>query len=58
MPIEGEIRSEIYRACELLGADRELLGTVGSWGDSLNDEEVLKLLKEWNEAEEKLREQR
>jgi hypothetical protein len=55
MTIEQQIRSEIYRAFELLGANRELLGTVGSWGDTLNDEEVLTLLKEWN-AEEARRE--
>jgi len=52
MNIESQIRSEIYRALELLGADRQLLGTIGSWGDTLDDEAVLKLLKGWNEAEE------
>jgi len=55
--IEAQIRSEIYRAMELLGADRQLLGTVGSWGDTLDDEEVLKLLKHWNESEEAHRRQ-
>ena len=53
--IEGQIRSEIYRALELLGADRKLLAAVGSWGDTLDDGEVLELLTEWNEAEEKVR---
>ena len=48
MTVEMEIRSEIYRALETLGADRKLLATVGSWGDTLQDEEVLQLLKEWN----------
>ncbi len=38
----------------LLGANRELLATVGSWGDTLQPEEVLELLKEWNLAEGKL----
>jgi len=52
MTVEDEIRSEIYRALELLGANRELLATVGSWADTLDDEEVLKLLKHWNESEE------
>ena len=28
-----EIVSEIYRALVLLGAQPDLLGTVGSWGD-------------------------
>jgi len=44
----GAIKDEISRALVLLGADRELLGTVGSWGETLPDKEVLRLLKEWN----------
>lgn len=45
-----EIKSELYRALVLLGADNGLLGAVGSWGESLPDEEVLQNLKGWNEA--------
>lgn len=48
MTIERQIRSEIYRAMERLGADRDLLAAVGSWGDTLLDQEVLALLQEWN----------
>ena len=48
MPIEMEIRAEIYTAFEKLGADKRLLATVGSWGDTLEDGEVLELLKQWN----------
>lgn len=51
--IEEQIRSEIYRALDLLGADREFLGTIGLGGDTLNDEEVFGLLKEWNTEEAK-----
>lgn len=47
--LDTEIRSEIFRALEYLGADRKLLATVGSWGDTLDDVEVLKLLKQWND---------
>lgn len=47
--VESQIRSEIYRALEYLGADRKLLAAVGSWGDTLDDAEVLMLLKKWNE---------
>jgi hypothetical protein len=47
LTIEQQIRAEIYCALEVLGADRELLGTIGSWGDTLDDAEVLSLLKEW-----------
>ncbi len=45
-----EIHAEIMTALRTLGADRELLGTVGSWGDTLEDAEILRLLKEWNSA--------
>lgn len=51
--IQSEIRSEIYRALESLGADPRLLATVGSWGDTLDDTEVLKLLKQWNDVRQK-----
>jgi hypothetical protein len=30
-----------YQKLEALGANRELLAIVGSWGDTLDDEEVL-----------------
>ena len=45
-----EIRSELYRTLVLLGADNGLLGTIGSWGDSLPDDDVLANLKRWNEG--------
>lgn len=48
MKIELKIRLEIFRAFKRLGADRELLSIIGSWGDTLEDKEALRLLKEWN----------
>jgi hypothetical protein len=42
----SQIKDEIIRALEKLGADQGLLGIVGSWGDSLTDKEVLQLLKQ------------
>jgi hypothetical protein len=45
-----EIVGELYRTLVLLGADNGLLGTIGSWGDSLSEERVLSGLKAWNEA--------
>ena len=48
MTVEQEIRSEIYLAFEILGARGELLATIGSWGDTLDDAEVLTLLKKFN----------
>jgi len=41
-------RARLYDALEDLGADRYLLGFVGSWGDTMNDGEVLKELRAWN----------
>jgi hypothetical protein len=43
------IAREIYKALEKLGASPELLGTVGSYGDTLTDEAVLAHLKRFNE---------
>jgi hypothetical protein len=45
-----EIVNELYRSLVLLGAESDLLGTVGSWGDSLPEDDVLANLKGWNEA--------
>lgn len=42
------IINEIYRACELLGGDFMLLSAIGSWGDTLPDEDVLANLRGWN----------
>jgi hypothetical protein len=38
----------IYEEMERLGADPYLLAMVGSWGDTLNDAEVLNMLRDWN----------
>ena len=46
--LTSKIKHEISYALELLGADRELLATVRSWGDTLPDEEVLRMLRDWN----------
>jgi hypothetical protein len=47
--------SDLYKKLETLGAGRELLAAVGSWGDTLDDEEVLVLLKEGNAAKRSAR---
>jgi hypothetical protein len=47
-PIQSEIVEEICKAMDGLGADYGLLATVGSWGDTLPEAEVLSQLKEWN----------
>jgi len=40
---------QVNRVLEFLGADIYLLATIGSWKDTMNDEETLAELKEWNE---------
>jgi hypothetical protein len=40
--------SELYQALERLGAPPDLLATAGSWGDGLEDGEVLALVRVWN----------
>jgi hypothetical protein len=48
--IKREIINELYRAFVLLGAKMDLLGTVGSWKDSLPDQDVLSSLRAWNSS--------
>jgi hypothetical protein len=51
--IEMQIRAEIYHAFETLGAEKHLLGIIGSWGDTQEDGVVLELLKLWNSGQYK-----
>ena len=44
------IASELYRSLVLLGAESDLLGIVGSWGDTLPDADVLQQLQAWNHS--------
>jgi hypothetical protein len=46
--LKAQIAGEIYVALERLGADAELLSIVGSWRDTLTDEEARALLREYN----------
>jgi hypothetical protein len=55
--VNARIVGNLYRAFENAGADRQLLAAVGSWRDTLEDEEVLALLKQWN-AEAKIQARR
>ena len=48
--IHHAIVSEIVRAFEKLGAPDKLLGAIDSWGDTLDDADVLELLRMWNET--------
>ncbi len=46
--VNRELIRELYRAIDALGADPDLLATVESWGDTLDDHQVLANLKAWN----------
>lgn len=48
--VDREIMDEIYRALVLLGAESDLLGVIGSWRESLPNEDVLAEIRAWNEA--------
>ena len=39
---------QVNRVLEFLGADMYLMATIGSWGDTLTDEEVLADLRRYN----------
>ena len=39
---------QVNRVLELLGADIYLLATIGSWRDTLPDEEIVSDLRDWN----------
>jgi hypothetical protein len=39
---------QLYVALEELGADSERLSIIGSWYDTLNDAEILALLRRYN----------
>ena len=41
---------EVNRILQAAGADMYLLCTVGSWGDTISDEEVLADLRRWNQG--------
>ena len=44
--IMGEIHDAIYK----INPDIALCGAIGSFGDTLSDEEVLSLLEDWNKT--------
>jgi hypothetical protein len=44
----AEIAAELYTTLEQLSADPELLAVVGSWRDTLDDDEILAHLRSFN----------
>ncbi|MDW6026535.1 hypothetical protein SAZ10_32725 [Mesorhizobium sp. BAC0120] len=49
--VEGGIQQEIMIAARGLDAPTELLRIIDSWGGGQADEEVLRLLRKWNQRE-------
>jgi hypothetical protein len=47
-----QIANQLYRAIETLGGDPGQLACVGSWGDTLDDAQVLEMITSWNEMGE------
>ncbi|MFW2078844.1 hypothetical protein ACG94X_14205 [Acinetobacter sp. ULE_I010] len=47
--VQLEIIAEIQRSFDLLGANSGLMACVGSWGDTLPQEDILQMLKDWND---------
>jgi len=45
-----KIISQIYKAFENLGASVDILCLVGSFGDTLEDDEVLEMFEQYNET--------
>jgi hypothetical protein len=46
----AELLREITRSARRLGANSELLGLIGSWGNGLSGEDLLAALRKWNSA--------
>jgi len=45
-----KIISQIYKAFEKLGAESDILAMVGSWGDTLPDDEILEMFRQHNKT--------
>jgi hypothetical protein len=48
--IQADIRAELYRILEGLGAHPYLLATIGLWSEGRDEAEVLKLFRSWNDG--------
>ena len=48
--LKAQIAGELYRAIQKLSGDEKLLSIIGSYGDTLDDEDVLLLLRSWNKS--------
>jgi hypothetical protein len=48
LAVSNQSPEELVGALRKLGAKSDLLGIVGSWGDTQEDESVLENLRKWN----------
>lgn len=48
---ERRVITQLYKVIKELGGQSDLLGIIGSWGDTLTDEEVEAHLKFWLESQ-------
>ncbi len=46
--IEAQVAREIFSVLQRLNADPKLLSVIGNWRDTLDDGEVLWMLREYN----------
>ena len=49
MDMKAKIARELCRAIKHLGGSGQLLSVIGSYGDTLDDDDVLALLKQWTD---------
>jgi hypothetical protein len=49
MTAKQKIAKELYQAINTLGGSGQLLSIVGSYGDTLEDDDVLAMLRQWND---------
>jgi len=47
-PMQSNIRNEISKNFERLGAERGVFAAIHSWGDTMPESEVLQMLKDMN----------
>ena len=55
VPLKTLIAVELYTAIQKLGGKSDLLGIVGSYGDTMSDDDVLHALRQWNAAHPRVR---
>ncbi len=49
-PVQREILKEMSKTFIMLGANSGIMNMIGSWGDTLPQEEVLQMWRDWNHS--------